>query len=112
MRSDVRNAGPLSRLGAKLVPAEQPLADAKSAVEQLQFTDADLALASARTQLHTAQLVGTGIVGGSALLLVVLVLAVALSWRRHTRRARPSPVAVPATPAPTPLGGGVGASDA
>jgi hypothetical protein len=86
VRSDFRNAGPLTTLGAALVSPRQHLADAKSDIEDLQFADADTALADARSALGTARLVGTGVVGAGVLLLAVLLLSTVAAWRHHQRQ--------------------------
>jgi hypothetical protein len=88
MESEVRAAGPLTRLGEKVVPAHQQVADAKAAMEDLQFTDSETALAAAHSKLGTAKLVGTAIVGGALLVLLLIVLMAAMAVRRHSRRPR------------------------
>jgi hypothetical protein len=90
VESQLERAGPLTRLGATFVPAHDDVAAAKSSIEDLQFADAETALASARSRVGTATLVGTAVVGATLLVLLLVVLGVALSWRRHVRRRRVS----------------------
>jgi hypothetical protein len=86
LESQVQAAGPLIRLGAKLVSPDEQVAATKASIEDLQFTDAETALASAHSRLGTARLVGTAIIGGALLMLLVVVLLTAMALRRHSRR--------------------------
>ncbi len=84
VRSQVRTPGLLTRLGGSVVSPDQAVAAAGAAIEELQFTDAETALATARDNLHTARLVGLGIVGGALVVLLLLVLVAAMVLRRNT----------------------------
>jgi hypothetical protein len=99
VKSEVHAAGLLTRLGEKVVPADQQVADAKASIEDLQFTSSQTALAAARSKLGTAKLVGTAIVGGALLVVLLVVLMTATASRRRSRRPR-----VVAQQAWTPLG--------
>ncbi len=88
VESSLKGAGRLAQLGATFTSPQDQLATAKSSIEDLQFTDAETALAQARSELGTAKLVGTAIAGGALLLLLVVVLAAALAVRRSVRRPR------------------------
>jgi len=102
VQSEVRTAGPLERLGAGFVPTDQQVADAKASIEDLQFTDAETALASARSRLGTAKLVGTAIVGVALLVLLIIVLMTAMAVRRHGRRRRLAAQGALAAPGESP----------
>jgi hypothetical protein len=86
VRSQVRKPGLLTRLGATVASPDQAVADAGAAIEDLQFTEAESAMATARDNLHTARLVGTGIVGGAFVVLLLLVLTAVVVWRRQAPR--------------------------
>lgn len=94
VRSEVSRPGLLIRLGATFASPDQAVADAEAAIEDLQFTEAETALATARENLDRARMVGLAVVGGALVVLLLLVLTAVVVWRRRV----PRPDSVPPQP--------------